>query len=223
MAMYFECWPASLALGKQSILLPAKNCSQNWPLSCWMNRRLENTIRPSWTSVLPTASPGVHCVTVVHLRINVLLNLAQEVELYPVKSRKLKKRTRYFNYLLFNHNGEVWLGKRTGKDIWQNLYEFPLLELDQPVSSQEQIVESALWQEIADSGTARITQISKPFKQTLTHQIIHATFWEIELLNASKTGPGKYFREKRKNLRKFAFPKIVDWYLQDNSLYLNLF
>src|SRR5690606_265290 len=46
----------------------------------------------------------------------------------PVKSKKLTIKTRHFHYILFLHDGHLWIRKRTEKDIWQNLHEPFLIE-----------------------------------------------------------------------------------------------
>lgn len=52
----------------------------------------------------------------------------------PVKTKKNKSKDRFFNYLFLSEKSEnnvfTLLQKRTGKDIWKNLYEFPLIESD---------------------------------------------------------------------------------------------
>jgi A/G-specific adenine glycosylase len=53
----------------------------------------------------------------------------KKVDQLPVKSKKLKVRNRYFNYLVVSDENEnTLIQKRTAKGIWQNLYEFPLIE-----------------------------------------------------------------------------------------------
>jgi A/G-specific adenine glycosylase len=48
----------------------------------------------------------------------------------PVKDKKIKIKNRYLNYFVFNYKNNVYIQKRTEKDIWQNLYEFYLIETD---------------------------------------------------------------------------------------------
>ena len=50
----------------------------------------------------------------------------------PVKIKKLKVRKRYFFYTVYynKEEGLLFLKKRTGKDIWQNLFDFELQELE---------------------------------------------------------------------------------------------
>ena len=54
-----------------------------------------------------------------------------KVDQLPVKSKKLKVRNRFFNYLVVNDENEnTIIQKRTDKGIWHNLYEFPLIETE---------------------------------------------------------------------------------------------
>jgi len=144
------------------------------------------------------------------------------IQKLPIKSKKLKKRSRYFYYLLFHHQGEVLLQRREEKDIWQGLYEFPLIEQEQFIKKKGSIFLHPTWRAIVGEQDFSVEKISKPFKQTLSHQHIIATFWEIELTNPFPISTEKAFAVPRKKLSDFAFPRIIDWYLQDNSLYLEL-
>ncbi|GAA3633495.1 A/G-specific adenine glycosylase [Flavivirga jejuensis] len=47
----------------------------------------------------------------------------------PVKIKSAKAKKKYFNFLVFiSDDGKTVLEKREGKGIWQNLYQFPLIE-----------------------------------------------------------------------------------------------
>ncbi|MFK7935164.1 MAG: A/G-specific adenine glycosylase [Saprospiraceae bacterium] len=146
------------------------------------------------------------------------------VQTLPVKAKKLVKKERYFHYLVFNYSGaETFVEKRVAKDIWQNLYQFPLVETDKIEVELAKLQASEVWKKFVGTNDFILKKTSKPFKQTLTHRYIIGTFWEIEVnIDPPQIKP-PYVRTNRKNLSKFAFPKIIDWYLQDNSLYLELF
>lgn len=141
------------------------------------------------------------------------------VEELPVKSRQLIRRDRFFHYFVIRSPGGVLLRKRTEKDIWRRLYEFPLVESAQIELTDE--AQSLLWQELRLPADSKISRISGPFRQQLTHQRIVAMFREVTLSATPEHIPAPYFAADRKNLSKFAFPKIIDCYLRDNSL--NLF
>lgn len=173
---------------------------------------------------------AIQCMPKVPLCENCLLKKhctafhENTVSLLPIKSKKIKKKTRYFNYLIINFENQILIKKRTAKDIWQNLYDFPLIETE-GVLEKETLIESKIWKDCIGKNKYEITRISKPFQQTLTHRKIIATFVEIHLnkdFSNKKIEKYDYLKMDRKNLSTFAFPKIIDLYLQDNSLNLNL-
>ncbi|MBP6812848.1 MAG: A/G-specific adenine glycosylase [Saprospiraceae bacterium] len=138
--------------------------------------------------------------------------LMDKVAELPLKSKGLVKKKRLFHYLIINHQGHVFVRKRTGKDIWRGLWEFP--QVEGPV-------------EASDFGVETIRE-SAPFKQLLTHQAVTAVFFEIDLADDV---PAVVFqnplfegckRIDRKELKKnIAFPRVIDCYLQNIVLTLN--
>lgn len=55
----------------------------------------------------------------------------------PVKQHKTKTTNRYFNYIYVRMGAYTLINKRTGNDIWKNLFEFPLIETPEAVSEEE--------------------------------------------------------------------------------------
>lgn len=91
----------------------------------------------------------------------------------PVKTKKIKQRKRYFNYLVLEYEGKIWMASRGPKDIWQGLYQFYLKET---ASSQEK--------ELEDNNilkNASLYSVSPELKHVLSHQIIYAKFWHYKL------------------------------------------
>lgn len=105
----------------------------------------------------------------------------------PVKLKKIKVKIRYFNYLVIvNNNNETYLQKRIGKGIWQNLYEFPLVEAENEID--ENIILSKLSQFIdVDESVDLVKHNSDKVVHKLSHQHLYTTFWivrsEGEILN----------------------------------------
>jgi A/G-specific adenine glycosylase len=131
----------------------------------------------------------------------------------PVRLPKKKRKKRFFHYFVFYQNDQFLLRKRVKSDIWQNMFDFPLIE--KPRSKMLSLSDRKEF-----LHTSRITkhkQIYPPktYRQTLTHRIIHATFYTYEL-NQDFTEPGKSdYLVEMKNLSTFAFPKIVRLYLEE--------
>lgn len=146
----------------------------------------------------------------------------KQISELPVKSKKTEKKKRFFHYLVLQHNESVFLRKRVEKDIWKHLFEFPLIETSQPLTRTEELLRRPGWRQYVGDVQFRVEQVSPPFRQTLTHQKITARFWKFQLHDYPAGREQDLIEVNQKNLRRFAFPKIIDCYLQDKSLYLNL-
>jgi len=146
---------------------------------------------------------------------------AQTVNDLPVKVKKIKTRTRYFHYLIIEQTEGVFIHKREQKDIWQGLYQFPLIELPSPLSKQQGLFKNIDSEWIKALEVSAIKHLGE-YKQTLTHQRIIANFWKISLLNKKILNiPEGFLTVKPKKWRKFAFPKIISLFFDDKNNKLN--
>ncbi len=151
-----------------------------------------------------------------------------KVDVLPIKSKKMVRRTRYFNYLVINEGDFVFIRKRVEKDIWQDLYEFPLVETGNLVDILMEHPEVIGRGDELPNISINLSELhflkqSQPFQQLLTHQKIVATFWEYEVPK-SKIGNllrgCDFQRVERQNLKDYAFPKTIDIYLKEKVLTL---
>ncbi len=142
----------------------------------------------------------------------------------PVKSKKLQRRKRFFNYLLLNLDGNVFIKKRMEKDIWQNLYDFPLIESEALIEDGKFLKKQKQWKKWLDNISIEIERVTEPMKQDLTHQRIIARFWEITISGDGFCAPDEnWIAINRENIKDFAFPKVIDTYLRQKFLTLGLF
>lgn len=141
----------------------------------------------------------------------------------PVKSKKLERRQRFFNYLIINRLGEVFIKKRSEKEIWQNLYDFPLVETEALNDDRHFLTKNKSCQAWLGEADWELRRVSPPQRQELTHQRIVATFWELEVGADFSPKEADWVAVERGNLANFAFPKIVDLYLKQKFLPLELF
>lgn len=107
----------------------------------------------------------------------------QSVSVLPNKTSKTKIKNRYFNYVVLNHKGFVYISKRTEKDIWQNLYEFLLIETEHILIEEELIKHPTV---LALKSPYVLTKTTVVKKHILSHQHLHAVFFELELCSALK-------------------------------------
>lgn len=105
----------------------------------------------------------------------------------PVKTQKIKTRVRYFNYLFIKYTDKTYLQRRTGNDVWKNLYEFPLIEADRLLEESE-IFQHSYFSKITAGISAEISisLLSAPLKHVLTHQQIYAQCFVVEINEESK-------------------------------------
>ena len=131
----------------------------------------------------------------------------------PVKLPKVKVTTRYFNYLVIRINGSVYLHKRSGNDIWKNLYDFPCIESETPMTVEE-VVASEKFIQLIEEKHFSITKVSPVYTHKLTHRTLLAQFIEIKLEQKLLQIETKdLFLTPESELGSFPIPRLIDLYL----------
>ncbi len=166
------------------------------------------------------ASPNC---TACPMREQCVAFLQGKTAVLPVKSKKLERRQRFFNYLIFNRLNEIVVKKRGAGDIWQNLYDFPLVETDSLQEGPDFLTQHETCQAWLGGTGWRLLRTSAPMRQELTHQRIVAKFWEVEVEADFLPKEANWIAVERGKLANFAFPKIVDLYFKQKLLPLELF
>ena len=139
----------------------------------------------------------------------------QTVMQRPVKLQKLKITTRYFNYLVFRIEGNVYLHKRSGNDIWKNLYDFPCVESENPMTVEE-VITSEKFQQLIENKSFTIIKTSPTFTHKLTHRTIIAQFIEIKLEEKLlRIETNDLFLARETDLGNFPIPRLIDLYLNN--------
>ncbi|MDB4438980.1 A/G-specific adenine glycosylase [bacterium] len=139
----------------------------------------------------------------------------------PFKAKRIKKTNRYFKYCFFIiDNSKTLIIKRSEKDIWQGLYEFPLLELEALEEEHGFVMPKNIKIRPSEVLTSKI------FKHQLTHQTIRAVFYKTYISQADynlmlKKGVfNNYLLINVENINKYALPRLIDLYLNDLSITL---
>ena len=144
-----------------------------------------------------------HCVAFVK-------GLVKEL---PVRSKYMKKKHRYFHYLIIRSDDRILIRERTGKDIWQHLFEFPLIETPHPISPGR-LMESLTWNQWFMNSRVKPVRVSKTIRHTLTHQVIHAKFYHLDSFPADKVLKSSFQAVSFAELVKFPVPKLIENYLE---------
>jgi len=138
----------------------------------------------------------------------------QMVRQLPVKIKKRKQRKRYFHYYFIRNQNYTWLEKRSGKDIWKNLYQFPLVETEKELS--EEAVLSLKPPSFPIGCKSNVRQISAYRKHILSHQIIFARLIVIEI-NNNCLPETPFFRIPENEISAFALPRLIEKLLTKNG------
>ncbi len=164
--------------------------------------------------MLPTCS---HCP----LKKNCIAFKTGKVNHLPVKEKVLQKKNRWLYYFLFEHNNSILVNKRSAKDIWENLFEFYFLETDAQQKWNNHYINDWMKQQLGIKK-ANIIHISEIFSQQLTHQNIKGQFIKIKLSIIPSALKHYQWMDKR-SIKKLAFPKFINQYLEQSYLQSNLF
>lgn len=135
------------------------------------------------------------------------------VQCYPVKQNKTKTRPRYFHYLYIIYNGKTWLSRRGKKDIWEGLYEFPLIETAQPADFAG-LQQTEDFRRLFDgAGRLNVSVDIPEIKHVLSHQILHAAFYRVEIENVNEA-LRSYLAVPLEDIERYAVPRLIHIYLE---------
>lgn len=136
------------------------------------------------------------------------------IDLLPLKAYKKQQRNRYFNYIFMHNGGHTWLSKRTGRDIWHSLYEFPLIETAGEVT-REELSTLPGWNDLFGASEFSINGTPQKYKHQLTHQTLHCTFYNIDLEEPLADYGPSLFKTEISNLGLLPVPRLIENYLAD--------
>jgi len=134
-----------------------------------------------------------------------------KVGVLPVKRGKVKVTERYLNYIILNDpKGNTLMEQRLGKGIWQNLFQFPLVETSEKGSNSILILEK--FQEnylsIADLKEVKLWN-KTPVVHKLSHQKLHIQFWTGNYPKLLKNGLGI------KEIKKLPVPIVLQNFIEN--------
>jgi len=135
--------------------------------------------------------------------------IEDKVNELPVKMKKISIKNRWFYYLVLEHKNRIALRKRTGKDIWQSLFEFPLIESDKELNERS-ILEYA---KNTVGKNYKYVRISHTISQKLTHQKISSRFLELRL-DKEPEESRNWKWVSREETSDYAFPRLIRDYLE---------
>lgn len=128
----------------------------------------------------------------------------------PVKQGKTRVRDRWFHYLHVSSGDRTLLRRREGRDIWQGLYEFPLIETEGPAELPELVCLPQFRELLGDAPWRLVRSIPLPRHQ-LSHQTLHGVVHRIE--TPWLTSAAAAMAVPTAALGDYAVPRLIDRYL----------
>lgn len=145
------------------------------------------------TELLDPASPGDHNQAVMELgamactprnpdcprcplRAECVALATGNVQALPVKQGRTRTRDRFFNYLHIPVDGGLYMQQRMAGDIWQGLFELPLVESERTLGRRG--FARKLEELLGKGWTVAEAALQAP--HVLSHQVIHAVFWTVQ-------------------------------------------
>ena len=156
-------------------------------------------------------TPKVPVCLYCPLRENCVALASGQVEKLPVKAGKAVVKPRYFNYLHIHCRGVNLLARREAKDIWQNLYEYPLIETGQETELEVLQQTPAYLELMQEAGEIQILRSFIMPKHVLSHRIIYARFYEIEVERFSPAMQ-RFLQVPEEELEQYAVSRLIALY-----------
>jgi A/G-specific adenine glycosylase len=138
-----------------------------------------------------------------------------KINILPVKEKKLIIKNRWLYYLVICYKGSYYVRKRTTKDIWQNLYEFILIETPKP-HTVNKLISTPSFKQIMGKTPYSITNTSEVYIHKLSHQLIQGRFISIDISQPLLSE--EYQLVTVKKLSKLPFSKFITTYLKDRNV-----
>ena len=133
------------------------------------------------------------------------------VALLPFKIKSKRIRSRNFNYLFITDYKYCLIKERTHNDIWEKLYELPLIESDLEIDVQT--IEKNKYINQLD-----IININHQYKisHKLSHQNLNIKFWEV--VTKRIISDSEFIKIKINDINKYPFPKPIQNYFNNGDL-----
>lgn len=136
-----------------------------------------------------------------------------KVDKLPVKITKAPKKTRHFIFLVYRNKKNRYIQKRNEKDIWKDLFQFPLIETTDSLYQEEQKMKTLI-QKFAIQKPLKLS-FSRTYKQQLTHQTIEAVFAIVDIQKPIRDDA--WIEIPANDIHAYGFPKIIREFIGEYS------
>ncbi len=110
-----------------------------------------------------------------------------KIGVLPVKLKKTKVAKKHFNFLVcISSDKKILFQKRTKKGIWQNLYQFPLIETKAELTIEGFKTHPLVIEHLKQASFEFSLYNDLPIVHKLSHQHLYTKFWIVEIDKLSK-------------------------------------
>lgn len=133
----------------------------------------------------------------------------------PVKQGRTLVRDRWFHYLHLTSGDRTLLRRREERDIWQGLYEFPMIETPAAADLPDLVGDPRFAALTGDAAWHLVHTVTLPVHQ-LSHQRIRARVYRIE--TPVLTPAAAALAVPTSTLGDYAVPRLLDRYLEGAAI-----
>ncbi|WP_242131226.1 A/G-specific adenine glycosylase [Aestuariivivens marinum] len=132
-----------------------------------------------------------------------------KIDMLPVKLKAAKVKKKHFNFLVFiSNDGKTVLEQRKDKGIWQNLYQFPLIETVKAINVP-QLKVLLNTHDLLKNKTFDIALYNKDtIVHKLSHQHLYTKFWIVKVDDLGSKG---IFT---KDIHQYAVPVLIGNFIE---------
>ncbi|MCL1937708.1 MAG: A/G-specific adenine glycosylase [Candidatus Azobacteroides sp.] len=140
----------------------------------------------------------------------------RSVAQYPVKQNKTKTKTLYLYYFHIRRDDFIYIRKRKEKGIWQNLFEFPLIESEAALDF-EQLSQTALFKEWFEEGeNYEFKERIQNRKHLLSHRELYASFYEVSVEKESEA-LRKFTKIRAEEIDRYPLHRLMELYVSGTA------
>lgn len=162
---------------------------------------------------VPSHPDCTNCI----FKTNCLAFAKNKVSVLPLKIKKTKVKDHYFHFLVcLSEDHKTLFEQRTEKGIWQNLFQFPLIDFPQSLKLEE-LKNQKKYKNIENNYKVHATALfnEKPILHKLSHKNLYVHFWILETGNLGKKGVSI------QNIESFAVPIVLGNFISTFSVFKN--
>lgn len=137
----------------------------------------------------------------------------KQVAILPIKSKKTAVKKRYFNYLFFDKPNTAFIQQRTEGDIWEGLYELPLVETEKEINEKTELIELPNYQEITQKHSIKYIRKAFRVSHKLSHRDILTTFWHIGVTDNFLINNSRIFEIKIDTLHQYGVSRLTERFI----------